>query len=79
MPLDQLEVRCGSKRRIGYHEQQIRPRRPPKADQHPAEQPLLGPLAWGLLTAHNLGVHRNPVISPVEHHHDDMESKDVGA
>jgi hypothetical protein len=37
-PLDQLEVRCRGKGRIGYHDDHLGPRRTPKADEHPAKQ-----------------------------------------
>jgi hypothetical protein len=77
-PLNQLEVCCGRKGGISNDHDHLRPCRPPKADQHPAEQPILGPIAEIVLAADHLEVDRNPVIPPVEHHDHNMESKDVG-
>jgi hypothetical protein len=76
-PAKQLKVGYGRQGGLGNYHDHRRPGRPPTADQHPAEQPMLRPLAGLVLAADKRAVNGDAVIPPVEHHDHQVQAKAI--
>jgi hypothetical protein len=76
---DQLDVRLRGKGGIRHDDEHLRPERTAQAYQHLAKRRILRPIVGSIFSSDNREMHGHSVVAPREHHHDNVQPKDIGS